>query len=81
MCQVVPIFAELAEHPHPFFDRHKDPLEEELLDEEVISEMEVDGSRTERVKRMDGVIFVSMSICFIAYCLVSFVCHSPSKPR
>ncbi|CAM6100998.1 unnamed protein product [Calypogeia fissa] len=68
--QVVPIFAELAEHPHPFFKRDKDPLEEEVLDEEIISEMLVEGNRSERVKRMDGVIFVSMSICFIGYVLV-----------
>ncbi|BBN02052.1 solute carrier family 38 (sodium-coupled neutral amino acid transporter), member 7/8 [Marchantia polymorpha subsp. ruderalis] len=67
--QVVPIFAELAEMPKPFFGNGKGPLEERLLDDEVLSQV-TSRQRSERVKRMDAVIFVSMSICLIGYCMV-----------
>ncbi|BBN01605.1 hypothetical protein MPTK1_2g08750 [Marchantia polymorpha subsp. ruderalis] len=67
--QVVPIFAELAEHPSPFFGDEKGLLEERLLDEEVIAHIS-SRQRSERVKRMDGVIFTSMSLCVVCYCLV-----------
>ncbi|KAG6554569.1 hypothetical protein Mapa_003587 [Marchantia paleacea] len=67
--QVVPIFAELAENPTPFFGDEKGLLEERLLDEEVISQISL-RQRSERVKRMDGVVFTSMSLCVVCYCLV-----------
>lgn len=68
--QVVPVFAELVEHPNPFFGARKDSLVQKFLDEESNSEIPRKGCRSERIKRMDGVIFVSMTICFILYTLV-----------
>lgn len=68
--QVVSIFAELAEHPHPFLKSHKDSLKEQVRDEETLPEIPVERCRSERVKRMDGIIVLSMTICFILYSLV-----------
>ncbi|CAM6096210.1 unnamed protein product [Calypogeia fissa] len=63
--QVVSIFAELTEHPHPFFKAfNKDQLQDE---ETPGSEIPVGAYRSERVKRMDGVIFLSMTICFTLF--------------
>ncbi|KAL2644177.1 hypothetical protein R1flu_011764 [Riccia fluitans] len=67
--QVITIFSELSEHPKPFFGAEKYMLEESLLDEEIISQISK-RQRTERVKRMDAVIFLSMSVCLVGFCLV-----------
>ncbi|KAL3697456.1 hypothetical protein R1sor_011532 [Riccia sorocarpa] len=75
--QVVPIFAELAPNPKPFFGggttRAKDfqakALEDPLLEAEPLSRSQP-GQKSERVKRMDAVILVSMTICFVGYCMV-----------
>ncbi|KAL3697429.1 hypothetical protein R1sor_011505 [Riccia sorocarpa] len=67
--QVVPILSELSEHPSPFVGAGKHLLEERLLDEEVISQISK-RQKSERVRRMDAVIFLSMSICLVGYCMV-----------
>ncbi|KAL2644170.1 hypothetical protein R1flu_011757 [Riccia fluitans] len=67
--QVVPIFAELAQNPKPFFGGGQGALKEPLLENGAVSEIS-STRRSERVKRMDAVIFVSMTICFVGYCMV-----------
>ncbi|KAL3697430.1 hypothetical protein R1sor_011506 [Riccia sorocarpa] len=67
--QVITIFSELSEHPDPFFGDGKYLLEERLLDEEVISQISK-RQRSKRVRRMDAVIFLSMSICLVGFCLI-----------
>lgn len=73
MRQVVPIFAELADNPWPFIGDGRLPLEERLLPvpEGLIIEKAHSRRRSTKVKRMDGVILISMTICFVGYCLVS----------
>ncbi|KAG0585867.1 hypothetical protein KC19_2G045600 [Ceratodon purpureus] len=66
--QVMPIFAELADNPNPFFRKR---LGEPLLNDEDIKAEEVLCQRKSlRVKRMDGIVIISMTTCLICYCLV-----------
>ncbi|KAL3697453.1 hypothetical protein R1sor_011529 [Riccia sorocarpa] len=67
--QVVPVFAELAPNPRPFFGGGRGELKDPLLEAEAVTRSQP-GRRSERVKRMDAVILVSMTICFVGYCLV-----------
>lgn len=73
MCQVIPIFAELAEHPWPFIGEGRKPLEERLLPvpEGLNTGRSLIRVRSIRLRRMDGIIFISMTICFVGYCLAS----------
>ncbi|KAH9531449.1 hypothetical protein CY35_19G038700 [Sphagnum magellanicum] len=67
--QVMPIFAELADEPNPFFHEGWNwGLREPLLSTENEAPILQKGSS--RVKCMDGVILISMTTCFIGYCLV-----------
>ncbi len=75
MCQVIPIFAELAEHPWPFIGEGRKPLEERLLPvpEGLNTGRPLIRVRSIRLRRMDGIIFISMTICFVGYCLASIL--------
>lgn len=70
--QVIPIFAELADHPWPFIGEGRKPLEERLLPvpEGLNTGRPLTRVRSIRLRRMDGIIFISMTICFVGYCLV-----------
>ncbi len=71
VCQVMPIFAELADEPNPFFHEGWNwGLREPLLSTENEAPILQKGSS--RVKCMDGVILISMTTCFIGYCLVQW---------
>ena len=78
MCQVVPIFAELAEHPWHFVGEGRKPLEERLLPvpEGLNIGRPLTRVRSIRLRRMDGIIFISMTICFVGYCLVRILAVS-----
>lgn len=74
LCQVMPIFAELADNPNPFFnERLKEPL---LDDEDTNREEQLCQRKSRRVKRMDEIVIISMTLCLICYCLVrcTFLC-------
>ncbi|KAG0565939.1 hypothetical protein M758_7G024100 [Ceratodon purpureus] len=70
--QVIPIFAELAENPWPFIGSGRKPLEERLLPvpEGLNIGRPLTRVRSIRLRRMDGIILISMTICFVGYCLV-----------
>ena len=66
LCQVMPIFAELADNPKPLFGGS---LQEPLLKPEE-EELVPQACNLTRVYRMDKIVMISMSVCFISYCLV-----------
>jgi hypothetical protein len=72
VCQVIPIFSELAENPWPFIGEGRKPLEERLLPvpEGLNIGRPLTRVRSIRLRRMDGIILISMTICLVGYCLV-----------